>query len=345
MSEQTANLALPFILPSQAQKHVTHNEALQRLDALVQLTITDESAAPPEDAAEGACYLVAAGASGIWTGKGGMLAVWQDGAWLYLSPKAGWCGFFTASGQLRSYDGAAWNTVSFAGDGSVPMIGINATPDAVNRLSVASEASLFSHVGNGHQLKVNKESASDTGSLLFQTAWSGRAEMGLAGNDEFSIKVSNNGTDWQTALHVSQGGVVRTPARPIVRASRSPGTATPATGSRSGFDDMPVLQGGFTLGAAVSSGAGSRLLVPASGLYLLSLCLRTLSSSGHTASIEKNGTTVLGTAEGTVSTNPAQQSIATVSWLDEGDWLTILHTGAALYEFGPAKTELFVIML
>lgn len=35
MSDQTNNLALPYILPSQAHKHVTRNEALQRLDAIV----------------------------------------------------------------------------------------------------------------------------------------------------------------------------------------------------------------------------------------------------------------------------------------------------------------------
>ena len=27
--EQTANLQLPYIMPSQAQKHVTHNEAVR----------------------------------------------------------------------------------------------------------------------------------------------------------------------------------------------------------------------------------------------------------------------------------------------------------------------------
>ncbi|MEK1894771.1 MAG: hypothetical protein AAAB20_16100 [Rhizobium sp.] len=37
MSDQTNNRALPYILPSQAGQHVTHNEALQRLDAIVQL--------------------------------------------------------------------------------------------------------------------------------------------------------------------------------------------------------------------------------------------------------------------------------------------------------------------
>ena len=32
--DETANLKLPYILPSQAQKHVTHNEALALLDRL-----------------------------------------------------------------------------------------------------------------------------------------------------------------------------------------------------------------------------------------------------------------------------------------------------------------------
>ena len=73
MSDQTNNLALPYILPSQAQKHVTHNEALQRLDAIVQLCIVEASSAPPSDASEGQCYLVAEGAGGSWSGRDGML--------------------------------------------------------------------------------------------------------------------------------------------------------------------------------------------------------------------------------------------------------------------------------
>jgi hypothetical protein len=56
MSETTANLELPYILPSQAQKHVTHNEALQRLDAVTQLTVTASLATPPSDPEEGTCY-------------------------------------------------------------------------------------------------------------------------------------------------------------------------------------------------------------------------------------------------------------------------------------------------
>lgn len=61
MTEQTARLRLPYILPSQAQKHVTHNEALQRLDAIVQLVVKAVVAAPPENASEGECFLLLPG--------------------------------------------------------------------------------------------------------------------------------------------------------------------------------------------------------------------------------------------------------------------------------------------
>ena len=37
--DQTPNLKLPYIMPSQAQKHVTHNEALRFLDAVVHLSV------------------------------------------------------------------------------------------------------------------------------------------------------------------------------------------------------------------------------------------------------------------------------------------------------------------
>lgn len=48
MTDTSSNLKLPFILPSQAQKYATHNEALQILDALVQLTpISSFSSVPP----------------------------------------------------------------------------------------------------------------------------------------------------------------------------------------------------------------------------------------------------------------------------------------------------------
>ncbi|MER2536750.1 MAG: DUF2793 domain-containing protein [Rhizobiaceae bacterium] len=89
--DSTANLALPYILPAQAQKHVTHNEALRALDALVQLSVADRHlATPPATPAEGDRYIVAAGAGDAWSGQAGTIAAFQDGAWAFLPPKKGW---------------------------------------------------------------------------------------------------------------------------------------------------------------------------------------------------------------------------------------------------------------
>lgn len=345
MSDQTNNLALPYILPSQAQKHVTHNEALQRLDAIVQLCIVGEASLPPPAPTEGQCYLVAEGADGPWAGKGGRLAFRQDDAWLYIVPQAGWRAFFAEPGQLRVFRNNEWHVISPDADSSIPMIGVNAAPDGLNRLSVASEASLFTHAGHGHQLKLNKASAVETGSVLFQTAWSGRAEMGLAGNDDFAIKVSGNGSDWITALTVSPRGTVRTPARPAARTSLATSTSTPASGSRTGFSDFHLLQGGFTLGAVVPSGVGSRLLVPETGVYLLLLTESIVSSSGHETVLEANGATALVSSIGPASTSPTRHTACTVASLSEGDWLALRHEGSAQYAFGATETELSAVML
>jgi hypothetical protein len=83
-------------------------------------------------------------------------------------------------------------------------LGVNASPDAVNRLAVAADASLFTHdAGGGHQLKLNKAHAADTGALLLQTAWSGRAEIGLCGDDDLHLKVSADGAAWREALRLT----------------------------------------------------------------------------------------------------------------------------------------------
>jgi hypothetical protein len=76
----TPNLALPYILASQAQKHVTHNEAIRALDCLVQLSVESRVlTSPPASPADGSRYVVAAGASGDWTGQSGKIAAFQDG--------------------------------------------------------------------------------------------------------------------------------------------------------------------------------------------------------------------------------------------------------------------------
>ena len=75
MSDDTPLLSLPLLLPSQAQKHVTHNEALRLLDVLVQLAVTDRTRTePPAAPEEGDRHLIAAGATGAWAGRANQIA-------------------------------------------------------------------------------------------------------------------------------------------------------------------------------------------------------------------------------------------------------------------------------
>jgi hypothetical protein len=81
MSDATTHLLLPFILAAQAQKHVTHNEALRLLGAMVQLAVLDRTrTTPPASPADGDRHIVASGASGVWAGWDLNIAYWVDGA-------------------------------------------------------------------------------------------------------------------------------------------------------------------------------------------------------------------------------------------------------------------------
>lgn len=213
MPDTSTILSLPYILPAQAQKHVTHNEALRQLDVIVQLAVIARSlAAPPNAPLRGDRYIVAAAASGEWVGKSGQIALFDDGTWQFFAPVAGWTAWVAAESALVSFNGSLW-VAQADGLQSFSQIGISATADASNRLAVSSPATLLNHAGAGHQVKVNKATITDTASLLFQTGFSGRAEMGTAGNDDFAIKVSADGTAFVTGLSIAgASGQVTLPA-------------------------------------------------------------------------------------------------------------------------------------
>ncbi|MBP1848715.1 DUF2793 domain-containing protein [Rhizobium halophytocola] len=338
MSETTNTIGLPYIMPAQAQKHVTHNEALQRLDGAVQLVITATLDAEPDAPQEGDCYAIGPAASGAWSGKAGRLAIRQDGAWLYLSPRVGWRAYRLDAGAIAVFDGAAWAPLPLPATGRFEQLGINAAPDQTNRLAVAAPASLFTHGGDSHRMVINKNATGDTATLLFQSGWSGRAELGLAGSDGFSLKISD-GADWLTALAIGSDGVVETGQRPLVRAGLTIGAQQPAANLQSGFDTL-YLARGFTLGAALSSGLGKPLNVARSGYYCVVLLLTASGSGAFSARLLRNGTETLGTVSGTADSNPGLRSLSTICWLNGGDGLTVGHAGAASIDFSYGRTEL-----
>ena len=199
-------LSLPYLQPSQAQKHVTHNEALQRLDILVQLAAEEfDATTPPALPGDGAIYALGAAPTGDWAGHGDELAAWSGNSWVFIAPQAGWHALDKSSGVLKMRTDTGWDDLFSRDLNNLTGVGINTSHDSTNRLSVSAAATLLNHEGAGHQLKINKALAADTGSLLFQTGWSGRAEMGTTGSDDFAIKVSADGASWSTALSFDAG--------------------------------------------------------------------------------------------------------------------------------------------
>lgn len=115
---ESSHLALPYISANQAQKHVTHNEAIRLLDGIVQLSVKDrDQTAPPGAPADGDRHMVGSGATGAWDGWDLSIAYYVDGAWMRLAPRAGWLCWIEAEAQLLGYDGAEWGPVGSGDDG------------------------------------------------------------------------------------------------------------------------------------------------------------------------------------------------------------------------------------
>jgi Protein of unknown function (DUF2793) len=201
----TPLLVLPYLAASQAQKHVTYNEALSLLDGIVQLSVISRAlASPPATPSDGDRYLIAASPTAAWAGHAGQVTLRMDGAWRFLSARKGWVLWIEAENILTVFDGTAWvvppapSTLQ-----NLTLLGVNATADTTNKLAVSSSSVLFNNAGNGIQFKINKNAATDTASLLLQTGFSGRAEIGTTGDDNLHFKVSSNGSSFNESLIVS----------------------------------------------------------------------------------------------------------------------------------------------
>jgi hypothetical protein len=256
-TETTDILSLPYIMPSQAQKHVTHNEAIATLDALVQTVVADEASAPPDMAQPGDRLIVAPDPTGAFAGQANTIAVYRDGGWAFLAPRTGWTAYDRARQRIVVFTGTGWEELPPPRMlTEIMTVGVNATADAGNRLAVASPASLFDHEGGDHRLKVNKAAQTDTASLLFQDGYSGRAEMGLAGSDDFAVKVSPDGANWVEAMRIDRSsGRVGFPAGGVREALLAPRTYYVDPAGNDGNDGLTAESAFATVQKAIGAGA------------------------------------------------------------------------------------------
>lgn len=215
----TTNLVMPLMSAAQSQKHLTHNDAIMKLDVLVQLAVISAAlTVPPVSPTEGDRYIVGSAATGAWSGKDLNVAYYASGVWQFAVPREGWQCYNTATDVLLVWTGAAWTDIATAGGfvstttinnntlpGKLTMLGLGgATADTTNRLSANTAGVLFNNAGTSIGVTLNKNAAGNDARFVFQTGFSTRVLFGLLANDDFSISVSPDGSTFYSAMAIDK---------------------------------------------------------------------------------------------------------------------------------------------
>lgn len=193
----TPNLGLPLIAGNQNQKHVTHNEALRELDAIVQLSVIDRDlTAAPGSPSDGDRYLVASGATGDWLGWDDNIAAFQDGAWVKLVPRAGWLCWIEDENALLAHDGTAWLVAS--GIGGSSSVAATSPNGAQMGFHIAEE--LLSGLSGA---TVDSTITIPNGAIVFNV--SERVVTTITGATSFSVGTASEASKFGGSLGVSAG--------------------------------------------------------------------------------------------------------------------------------------------
>lgn len=110
----TSHTNISLVEQSQAQKEVTVNAALTRIDALMNTGAKSRStSAPPISPAQGDLYIVGSSPTGAWVGQGGKLAFY-DQSWKFITPMEGMTLWVNDEDVTYVYDGANWQSQAIA---------------------------------------------------------------------------------------------------------------------------------------------------------------------------------------------------------------------------------------
>lgn len=217
----TNRLVLPLLAAAQAQKHVTVNEALKLLDAIVQAGVIDKDlTAPPGGESEGDIYIVGGSATGDWAGQDADLAIYQDGGWVFVTPLNGFIAFIADETTLYVYN-SGWTSLAnlLGGSSYLPLSGgtLTGTLDARTRSAAESvnEARTGIHVLEEELTGLSGASATTTIAFPNQCIILGasvRVTTAITGATSFDVgdgsSVSRFGGSLGTALGSTNQGTV-----------------------------------------------------------------------------------------------------------------------------------------
>jgi hypothetical protein len=108
--DTTQRLQLPLLNAGQAQKELTHNEALALIDLTVQAAVLGVGIDTPPAAPEaGQCWIVGTAPTGAWSGQARSLAGWTSGGWRFVVPPEGCAVWSRADAAVARYLDGIWS--------------------------------------------------------------------------------------------------------------------------------------------------------------------------------------------------------------------------------------------
>jgi hypothetical protein len=151
----------------------------------------------------------------------------ESGGWTIVEAAEGQIALVLDAGELVVRHDADWVALGarLGVAQALTRLGIGTTADASNPFAARLNTALWTALdaasgGTGDlRLTLNKETTGDILSLIFQSGYGGRAELGLVGDDDLRLKVSDNGEVWHEAFAVERATGRATFARGAVRRS------------------------------------------------------------------------------------------------------------------------------
>jgi Protein of unknown function (DUF2793) len=111
IENETPLFHLPYLFAAQAQKELTHNEAIKAIDSLLHPVVEGKSNTPPITLTQndaGRAWRIGTAPTGIWTGRAKRIASWTGGGWRYFAPQTGMRVFDKQLGAVCTYNGNIW---------------------------------------------------------------------------------------------------------------------------------------------------------------------------------------------------------------------------------------------
>lgn len=191
----TPHLNLTLVEQAQAQKEVTVNMALMRLDALLNTSAKDKDlATPPSTPTEGDVYIVAASPTGDWASHAGHIAYFNQ-IWRFIVPQVGASLWVADEAIHYVFDGTAWikplissirhsillqpdvNLFPTVSNGCAAAMRANTSSTSANRVTLDFDASAMEYA----EIILPMPASWDKAGLRMQCLWSHASAAASAG--------------------------------------------------------------------------------------------------------------------------------------------------------------------